>query len=130
MTGPTPYPNGHGQPDGHLPGHDPEMTPEDFQRVRSSPEFQRLRAAFRGFAFPMTVAFLAWYFAYVLASTFARDLMSTTIPGMDFLNVGLLAGLGQFVTTFLITWLYVRHANTTLDPIATSLRDDLEKGRR
>lgn len=89
-----------------------------------------LRSTFRGFAFPMTIAFLVWYFAYVLCSTFARDLMSTTVAGMNFLNIGLLAGLGQFITTFLITWLYVRHANSKLDPIATTLRDQLEGNTR
>lgn len=28
--------------------------------------------------------------------------------------------------TFLITWLYIRHANRHLDPIAAKLRDELE----
>jgi uncharacterized membrane protein (DUF485 family) len=37
-------------------------------------------------------------------------------------------GLAQFVTTFLITWLYVRHANRNLDPLAGQLRDELEGG--
>ena len=31
-------------------------------------------------------------------------------------NVGLLLGLLQFVSTFLITTLYVRYANKNLDP--------------
>jgi uncharacterized membrane protein (DUF485 family) len=42
--------------------------------------------------------------------------------------VGLIMGLLQFVTTFGITWLYVRHANRNLDPLATELRDELEGG--
>lgn len=32
-------------------------TPEEFVEVSQSPEFQRLRKTFRGFAFPMTIAF-------------------------------------------------------------------------
>lgn len=136
MTGSVPHPNAP-DPDslagpGPAPRHEDtpaQMTPEDFHRVRGSAEFQALRSTFRGFAFPMTVAFLVWYFTYVLASTFAGDVMSVTLPGMSFLNLGLLAGLLQFVTTFLITWLYVRHANTKLDPIASALRDELEGGR-
>jgi uncharacterized membrane protein (DUF485 family) len=38
-------------------------------------------------------------------------------------------GLLQFVSTALITWLYVRHANTKLDPLATEIREDLEGTR-
>lgn len=72
----------------------------------------------------MTVAFLVWYFAYVLLSTYAEGLMSTPVLGN--LNLGLLLGISQFLMTFLITWLYIRHANRNLDPIAEKLRDQLE----
>jgi len=36
----------------------------------------------------------------------------------------------QFVTTFLITWLYIRHAGKNLDPLAASLREKLEGDAR
>ena len=72
----------------------------------------------------MTVAFLVWYFAYVLLSTYAEGLMSTPVLGN--LNLGLLMGISQFLMTFLITWLYICHANRNLDPIAEKLRDELE----
>jgi uncharacterized membrane protein (DUF485 family) len=32
----------------------------------------------------------------------------------------------QFVSTLVITWLYVRYANRRLDPIAEKIREDLE----
>jgi uncharacterized membrane protein (DUF485 family) len=44
------------------------------------------------------------------------------------LNLGLLLGLSQFLMTFVITWLYIRHANRALDPISAQLRDELEGG--
>lgn len=102
----------------------PSPTPEQFQAVQQSEDFGRLRASFRSFAIPMTVAFLVWYFAYVLLSTYAEGLMSTPVLGN--LNLGLLMGISQFLMTFLITWLYIRHANRALDPIAEKLRDELE----
>lgn len=124
-------------PEAHLPPHHsplPELeetglaarvaTPEEFARVQASAEFAQLRSKFRAFAFPMTVAFLVWYFLYVLLSTYAEAAMST--PLLGHLNVGLVFGLLQFVSTFLITWLYVRHANRSLDPVAAKLRTELE----
>ena len=65
----------------------------------------------------MTIAFLAWYLLYVLMSAYAHDFMSTKLFGN--INVGLVFGLLQFVSTFVITWLYVRHANRKLDPLAS-----------
>ena len=100
------------------------LTPEEYRQAQDSPEFTELRRRFRSFAVPMTVAFLAWYLLYVLLSTYAHDFMSTKVFGN--INIGLLLGLGQFVTTFLITQLYVRHAGRSTDPVADEMRNRLE----
>jgi uncharacterized membrane protein (DUF485 family) len=100
------------------------LTPEEYRQAQASPEFTELRRRFRSFAVPMTVAFLAWYLLYVLLSTYAPGFMATDVFGN--INVGLLLGLGQFVSTFLITSLYVRHAGRSTDPIADEMRNRLE----
>ena len=100
------------------------LTPEEYRQAQDSPEFTELRRRFRRFAFPMTVAFLAWYLLYVLLSTYAPDFMSTPVFGN--VNLGLLLGLGQFVSTFVITHVYVAHANRQTDPIADEMRERLE----
>jgi uncharacterized membrane protein (DUF485 family) len=100
------------------------LTPEEYRAAQDSPEFVQLKKRFRAFAFPMTVAFLVWYLLYVLLSTYATDFMSTQVFGN--VNVGLLFGLAQFVSTFAITHLYVSHANKRTDPIADEMRERLE----
>ncbi len=50
--------------------------------------------------------------------------MSIRVAGN--ITVGLLFGLGQFVSTFVITMLYARWANTHQDPIADELRQHIE----
>ena len=42
------------------------------------------------------------------------------------INVGLVIGLLQFVSTFVITTLYVNYANKHLDPAAARLRERIE----
>ena len=97
---------------------------QNFVAVQNSPEFQELRSRLRRFVFPMTAVFLLWYFAYVLLGAFAHDFMATKVWGN--INIGILIGLGQFVTTFLITFIYVRFANRELDPRAEAIRSELE----
>jgi len=94
--------------------------------MQNSPEFARLRKAYRGFAFPMTAVFLSWYLLYVLASGWARDFMGTELWGN--INVAYVFGLLQFVSTFLIAWLYERHMEKKVDPLAARIREDLEGG--
>jgi len=100
------------------------LTPEEYRLAQDSPEFTELRRRFRSFAVPMTVAFLVWYLLFVLLSTYAADFMSTEVFGN--VNLGILLGLGQFVSTFLITQLYVRHASKNTDPISDEMRTRLE----
>jgi uncharacterized membrane protein (DUF485 family) len=98
----------------------------DWEEVQRSAEFVELRRRLRSFVFPMTAAFLAWYMLYVLMATYARGFMSQKVWGN--INVALIFGLLQFVSTFLITWLYVRYANSRLDPLAEDIRSRLEGG--
>ncbi|TDC03638.1 DUF485 domain-containing protein [Nonomuraea longispora] len=96
-----------------------------YEQVQGSSEFQDLKRRFRRWTFPMTVAFLAWYLLYVVLSGWARDFMGIKVWGD--INVGLILGLLQFVSTFLIAWAYSRHAEKALDPIADKLRHEVEE---
>lgn len=96
--------------------------------VQSSPEFQELKARFRQFVFPMTAAFLVWYLLYVIASAWARDFMAHKLVGN--INVGLVFGLLQFVSTFLIAWAYARYMRSRVDPLAEDIRRQVEGDER
>ena len=109
----------------HSPRETPVRSP-DYLAVQASPEFQELRNRLRRFVFPMSAVFLIWYFAYVLLGAFAHDFMAIKLWGN--VNVGLLIGLGQFMSTLIITGLYVRFANRELDPRAEVIRAELEGG--
>ncbi|KRE70616.1 DUF485 domain-containing protein [Arthrobacter sp. Soil762] len=96
----------------------------DFEQVQSTERFQELRKRHRSFVFPMAVAFLLWYFAYVLLADYAVEFMSTKVWGN--INVGLILGLLQFISTFAITGWYVSYSNRKLDPIAAEIRNEIE----
>jgi uncharacterized membrane protein (DUF485 family) len=60
-------------------------------------------------------------------SAYARDFMGTKVVGN--INVALVFGLLQFVTTFVIAWLYARFASRKLDPLADQIRHEIEGGK-
>jgi uncharacterized membrane protein (DUF485 family) len=90
-----------------------------YLELHETAEFAELRRKFRGFAVPATIAFMAWYLLYVVMSNWANDFMSTKVVGN--VNVALVFGLLQFLTTFLIAFLYGRHMARHVDPIARKL---------
>ena len=99
--------------------HDPV-----YDRLATESDFLELRHRYRSFVIPATVAFLAWFLLYVVMSTWATGFMAHQLIGN--INVALVFGLLQFVTTFAIAYLYSRFSNARLDPLAATLNADYE----
>jgi uncharacterized membrane protein (DUF485 family) len=95
-----------------------------YVEIERGGDFQELKRRFRNFAFPMTALFLAWYLLYVILSGWARGFMGHKLLGN--INVAYILGLSQFISTFVIAWIYSRHARNSLDPLATRIRDSIE----
>lgn len=96
-----------------------------YVEVQRSADFQEVRTRYRRFVVPGVAAFLAWYVGYVVTATTAPGLMARPVAGA--VNVAMLAGLGQFLTTFLLTWAYARHARLRRDRAALELRWDTQE---
>ncbi len=92
-----------------------------YDALAESGEFAELRKRYRGFVFPATVAFLVWYLLYVVLSNWGGGFMDVKIVGH--INVALVFGLLQFVTTFVLAWLYARYSRTRMDPLARGLEE-------
>jgi uncharacterized membrane protein (DUF485 family) len=92
----------------------------DFAAIQRSDEFIRLRARLRRFVFPVSALFLGWYLVYVLLAAYARSFMSIQLFGE--INIGMLLGFLQFVSTGAITVWYVRFARAYIDPVTEHIR--------
>ncbi|MCB5180249.1 DUF485 domain-containing protein [Streptomyces antimicrobicus] len=102
-------------------GPPPRPRPADiYLEVQRSAAFQEVRSRYRRFVVPAVLGFLLWYVAYVVAAVAAPGLMARPVWGA--VNVALLAGLGQFLSTFALTWAYARHARLRRDRAALDLR--------
>jgi len=95
-----------------------------YEEVQATEEFQGLKRTLRRFVFPATAAFLAWYLLYVLMSAYARGFMDNQLFGN--INVAYVFGLLQFVSTFVLAFIYSRYADKHFDPTADRIRHRLE----
>lgn len=82
-------------------------TPEHEARLRTLAQ-QRWRLAIT-----LTVAMVVIYFGFILLIAYNKPLLATRIvPG---LSLGILLGALVIVASWLLTWIYVRWANTHYD---------------
>lgn len=98
-----------------------------YDHLAAKDEFAQLRHLYRRFIVPATVVFLAWYGLYVVMSMFAGEFMNRVLFAN--INVALVFGLLQFVSTFGIAWLYSRYSTTHLDPLAAQLAEEYDADR-
>lgn len=103
------------------------MTPE-YQALYDDPEFSELRRRFKRLVFPLIAAGLLWYALYVVFATYANDFMAEELVGR--INVGLVFGLLQFVSTFGIAYVYAKRAEVEIDPRARALVEKFNAGGR
>src|SRR3954469_8714515 len=96
-----------------------------YLEVQRSAAFRQVRGTYRRFVVPGVLVFLVWYVGYVVTATTAPELMARPVVGA--VNVAMLAGLGQFLTTFLFAWAYARHARLRRDRAALDLRWDTQE---
>ncbi len=115
----TEVPRAH-EPHDQASRHDPI-----YDELHESADFIELRRRFRRFVFPTTAAFLSWYLLYVVMSNWADDFMSKQVVGH--INVALVFGVLQFVSTFILAWLYARYMNRRVDPLARQLDEKYGK---
>ncbi|MCA1712869.1 MAG: DUF485 domain-containing protein [Actinobacteria bacterium] len=104
------------------------MEGKSYEEIQEMPDFQQLKRSLRRFVFPMAAAFLAWYLLFIVMTVYARDFMGSKLIGN--VNVAYVFALLQFVSTFVIAWLYARYADRNLDPTADRLRGEIEGSSR
>jgi uncharacterized membrane protein (DUF485 family) len=83
----------------------------------------RLRALDRArwrVALALTGAMILLYFGFIALVAFGRPLLAVRVsPG---LSIGILLGALVIVASWVLTWVYVRWANTHYDPKVQALR--------
>jgi uncharacterized membrane protein (DUF485 family) len=104
---------------------DTPSPPEVYDQIARTGDFAELRRRYIGFVVPATAAFILWYVMYLICTTWARDLLATKVLGE--LNVALILGLLQIVSTVVIASLYARYAYASLDPLAGQLREEFDQ---
>lgn len=93
----------------------PEATPS-FEARLTAVAAQRWRVAVG-----LTCAMIAVYFGFILLIAYAKPVLARLIaPGLSF---GILLGALVIVATWILTWVYVRWANSHYDQALGRLRE-------
>jgi len=93
------------------------------QRIESHPKYKELKAKRTSFGWWLTLAGMLAYYGFILLVAFDKPLLAQKI-GSGVMTLGMPIGVAVIVFTIIITWVYIRRANSEFD----SLTEQIVKG--
>jgi uncharacterized membrane protein (DUF485 family) len=91
-------------------------------RVKLNPKYADLVSRRNTYGWIMTALMMIAYFGYILLIAFNKQFLAQKM-GAGVTSIGIPMGLGVILFTIIITWIYVRRANTEFD----DLKDEVIK---
>jgi uncharacterized membrane protein (DUF485 family) len=90
------------------------MAQEISDRIASNPKFQAFVAKRNNYSIMMTILGAIAYYGFILLVAYNKEFLATKIGG-GVASIGIPIGVGVIVFTIIITWIYVKRANTEFD---------------
>jgi uncharacterized membrane protein (DUF485 family) len=84
-------------------------------RITKNPKFQQFVSTRNVYSNIMTMLMMVVYFGYILLIAFNKPFLATKMSAGGTISIGIPMGIGVLVFTIIITWIYVRRANTEFD---------------
>ena len=95
-------------------------------RITKNPKFLEFVAMRSRYGIIMSIISAAAYYGFILLVAFNKELLATKI-GSGVTTLGVPLGVCVIVFTIILTWIYVRRANTEFDSINESIIKEAQK---
>jgi uncharacterized membrane protein (DUF485 family) len=100
---------------------------DTLDRITANPKFLEFVAMRSTYSIIMAIVSAAAYYGFILLVAFNKEFLAQKIGEGYTMSIGVPIGVGVIVFTILLTWIYVRRANTEFDAINESLIKEAQK---
>ena len=96
------------------------------EKIQRHPKYHELRAKRTPLGIVLTIMMLVVYFGYIALIAFNKPFLAQPI-GAGVTSLGIPIGMGVILFTIILTWIYVRRANTEFDAEAAAILEESTK---
>lgn len=89
-------------------------------RVTAHPKYQELKSKRTSFGWWLTLAGMVAYYGFILLVAFNKELLAQKVGG-GIMTLGMPLGVSVIVFTIIITWIYIRRANSEFDALTAEI---------
>jgi uncharacterized membrane protein (DUF485 family) len=95
-------------------------------RVTKNPKFHEFIAMRSRYSIIMAIVSAAIYYGFILLVAFDKELLAKKV-GAGVTSLGVPLGVGVIAITIVLTWIYVRRANTEFDATNEAIIKEAQK---
>jgi uncharacterized membrane protein (DUF485 family) len=96
------------------------------RRIESNPKYKELKAKRTSLGWWLTLAGMVAYYGFILLVAFDKPLLAQKI-GTGVTTLGMPIGVSVIVFTIIITWIYIRRANSVFDALTEQIVKEVVK---
>ena len=96
-------------------------------RVTANPKFHEFIAMRSRYSIIMAIVSAAAYYGFILLVAFNKEFLATKVAAGATMSLGVPIGVGVIVFTIILTWIYVRRANTEFDATNEAIIKEAQK---
>lgn len=103
------------------------MAQETWEKIRANPKFQAFVSKRNSYSIVMSILMIIAYYGYILLIAFDKSFLAQKVSAGATMSIGIPMGVGVIVFTIVLTWIYVRRANTEFDAEAEEIIKEATK---
>jgi uncharacterized membrane protein (DUF485 family) len=104
------------------------MQQEDIHaRIRANPKFQQFVSTRSVYSITMAIIGAIAYYGFILLVAYNKEFLATKVAPGAVMSVGIPIGVGVIVFTIILTWIYVRRANSEFDDTNAEIIREAQK---
>ena len=100
---------------------------DTLDRITANPKFLEFVAMRSTYGIIMAIVSAAAYYGFILLVAIDKEFLAKKIGEGYTMSIGVPIGVAVIVFTILLTWIYVRRANTEFDAINEALIKEAQK---
>jgi uncharacterized membrane protein (DUF485 family) len=100
---------------------------DTLDRITANPKFLEFVAMRSTYGIIMAIISAAAYYGFILLVAFDKEFLAKKIGEGYTMSIGVPIGVAVIIFTILLTWIYVRRANTEFDAINEALIKEAQK---
>jgi len=91
------------------------------KKVASHPRYRELVSKRTAFGWWLALAGMIAYYGFILLVAYDKEFLAKKIGEGYTMSIGIPIGVGVILFTIIITWIYVRRANTEFDALTEQI---------